>query len=251
MVIRHGRYYARLAVPKNLRPIIGKRELTAALGPDRRQALRDQAAVIGTMQAELESARMKLAATSGPRANVASGRPMYPRAVARAHYSEQLHEDEAWRSGPPIPGFNPIQHAELIRPDYRKALTRVAAGHAGDDETGAVIQWAIDGFAMRGNVKVERGTPEWRSLARTLAGVHLEVLKRQDERDQGDYTGKPTHPALTDNPDAFPNDPLAVRRISPQSDAPLSELAEVYIAERKATPSVSHEMRVRARAAPA
>jgi integrase len=242
MVIRNGRYYARLAVPKNLRPIIGKRELTAALGSDRRQALRDQAAVLARMQAELDAARMKLTATSGPRANVANGRPMYPRQIAQAHYAAELQADDAVRIGPAIPGFDPALHAEQFRPAYRKALVRVAAGHAGDDETAAVIQWAIDGFAMRGNVNVDRGTAEWRSLARTLAGVQLEVLRRQVERDQGDYTGKPTHLTLTSNPDAFPSDPLAVRRISPQSDAPLSDLAEIYIAERKATPSTSREL---------
>lgn len=40
---RQGRYYARLVVPAELRPIIGKRELLEPLGADRSLALRKHA----------------------------------------------------------------------------------------------------------------------------------------------------------------------------------------------------------------
>jgi hypothetical protein len=178
MVIRNGRHYARLQVPKDLRAIIGKRELTAALGADRHQAIRDHAAIMATMQAELDAARTHLAATIRPRASVAKRR--------QSRSTSELRADDAARMAPAIPGFNPAVHAEEFRPAYRAALTRVAAGHATDDETAATIGWAVAGFTGPGNLKAIHGTADWRALARSLSSIQLEVLRRQDERDQGD-----------------------------------------------------------------
>jgi hypothetical protein len=151
MVIRHGRYYARLMVPKSLRAIVGKRELTAALGPDRRQALRDQALVMAQMQAELDAARMQLAATTGPRNVAPRGRAMYARQIAAVHYANELTKDDAARRAD-------LPDADLFRDGYRKALAKVAGGHASDQEASAIIGWAIDGFASRGNVNAVPGS---------------------------------------------------------------------------------------------
>ena len=77
-------------------------------------------------------------------------------------------------------------------------------------------------------------------MARMLAGVHLEVLKRSAERDEGDFAGTPTHPALVARP-VPQGDPLLARCISPDSDKPLKEILPQFIAERKAKPHTNYE----------
>jgi hypothetical protein len=48
---RDGRYFARLVIPKELRPFMdGKTELRTALGPDRREALRKLPGAVAELQ---------------------------------------------------------------------------------------------------------------------------------------------------------------------------------------------------------
>ena len=243
---RDGRYWARMGVPKALRATIGKRELLTALGPDRREALRQLPGAIATMQAALDTARAQANPLRRP---VAKRRPLYPWQLAQAQYAMELELDTAQRDAgiAPNDGYDPQAHAALFRDGYRKALAKVAAGHAADPEISSAIGWAIDAFAARGNTAVAPGTPEWRQLARQLAGIQIEVLQRQSERDQGNFAGEPSHPALIAKAEPKPDDPLGARRISPQSDLSLGEIAEQYIKERAAALTITHEVNVTVR----
>ena len=60
---RDGRYFARVTVPKDLRKIVGKRELRTSLGPDRREALRKLPLAVARLLDTIAGARrvMKLA----------------------------------------------------------------------------------------------------------------------------------------------------------------------------------------------
>jgi hypothetical protein len=163
--------------------------------------------------------------------------------AARAHYEAELALDEAIRDAPAdrssTGDFN-----ELFLPPYLAALTRVASGRAPDDEIRAAIGWAIDGFAVRGKVNFVEGSTEWRRFARILAGVHMETLKRVQERDQGDFAGTPSHPALVPKAATPSNDPLASRILGPDSQKTLVEVARRYLAERNAKPSTNYEYEV-------
>ena len=227
-------------MPVALRPIVGKRELFAPLGADRAQALRKHALAVAKMQATLDAAR---ASTTKPR----QARRLTADDAARAHYETELALDDRMRDGP-IDGTDSGDFNELTLPAYLASLTRVAAGRAPDDEIRAAIGWAIDGFTARGKVTLTEGSPEWRRFARTLAGVHMETLKRVQERDRGDFAGTPTHPALA--PKAAPaskDDPLASRILGPDSTKTLAEIAHRFLAERSAKPSTNFEYEVAVR----
>jgi hypothetical protein len=57
LLSRNGRFYARVAVPKALRSIVGKRELQEAIGAGRSEALRALPAAVARMQATIARAR--------------------------------------------------------------------------------------------------------------------------------------------------------------------------------------------------
>jgi hypothetical protein len=56
LIQRDGRYHARIVVPAPLRKWVGKVELSAALGPDRKKAIRELPKVIAGFQEEIAAA---------------------------------------------------------------------------------------------------------------------------------------------------------------------------------------------------
>lgn len=81
---RGGRYYARVVVPQRLRPIIGKTELTAPLGADRRIALRDLSAVVADFRDRINAAEARVGGAN-LRRPFATPAPDATE-LARAHY---------------------------------------------------------------------------------------------------------------------------------------------------------------------
>lgn len=184
MVERSGRYYARVVVPERVRPIIGKRELTAALGGDKREALRKLPATVAAFNDQIDAAERRLSPSRKPRAYSAHE-------LAQIHYSEELIDDDRERdAGLPA-------REDFWRLGYMDALRKVASGRADTDYAAAQIGWAIDKFAQQNRAVPARGSEEWRNLARTLAAVQLETLERIGEREAGDFAGSPRHPLLT------------------------------------------------------
>lgn len=240
---RGGRYYARLAVPVKLRPIVGKLELTEALDADKRIAERMLPGVLARMHAQLDAARLQIDPSAKKRRTIpVRGRPMSNRQVALAHYESELETDERVRNA----GI--YTKASHGWDSYIEKLRLVAAGIETDPAAiGAYIGWAINSFQERGNVPVTpAGSAEWRELARTLASVHVEALERVKERDRGDFSGKPKLPILT-APEPTSPDPLAARVLSPDSMLPLSEIVPKFLAERKISSASQHEHVVSAR----
>lgn len=85
----HGRYSARLVVPKNLRAIIGKAELETQLGPDRRQALARLPDAVAVLQARIAVAERE-ANIGNP---VAARYPMTAEEIAIANYRSLIAFD--------------------------------------------------------------------------------------------------------------------------------------------------------------
>ncbi|WP_375763092.1 tyrosine-type recombinase/integrase [Bradyrhizobium sp. Pha-3] len=242
---RNGRYWARLAVPAALRPIIGKRELLEALGPDLTVAKRKLPGAIGRMQDQLNAAREERAAVSQPLARPPrEGRILSPGNLAKAHFSSELALDDAERSvDPAVIGIRLDEHARLFQPAYEVTLRNVASGRFSNEEAAAAVGWAIDGFRERGNTDVVDGSPAWRELARTLAGVQLETLKARAARDNGDFTYVPGHPALAKSAPTA-SDPLAARILGPDSERTLGDLAEQFATEKATGDRTRHDNRV-------
>ncbi|HTC04128.1 MAG TPA: site-specific integrase [Xanthobacteraceae bacterium] len=245
LVEKAGWYHSRLVVPAPLQPFVGKKELWTALGTNTRsEANRRLPAALAKqrtcLEAALAEARARTVQTETPR----SGRPLTPEQLALTHYSRELAKDDRGRN---FGGYDAAWREESA-PIYAKHLRRVASGTAPDDECDGIIGWAIDAFAANGNVKAERGSPEWRALGRQLAAIQLEIEKRKDERDRGEGDTAPTHPLLTAKLEPTgANDPLDARIIGPDSTKSLSEIVPDFVKERGASSQTDYESKLTAR----
>lgn len=192
---REGRWYARKVIPAELRPYFdGKRELRKPLGPDRRGANARLAAAMAEFEAEIAVARRKHEADRIERVTGAPARyPLTSEQTALAHYASELDLDMKERV---FPDRDLVPDMSWSKPAFRKALIRAAAGTVGNEEMAALVGWAIDAYADRGNHAHERGSQEWRALGMALAAAQLEAIGRQGERDEGNFAGEPVHPML-------------------------------------------------------
>lgn len=212
---KDGRFYARLAVPGNLRKIIGKSELIEALGADRRAALRLLPAAVARLQHKISEAERK-AVSAGDMPDESGRFVLTPAQLARRHYEERLRFDNELR--------NDSRYATISIDDLLVANLRLAvAGRASDDLLEELIGPEIARFRAIGYVQCERPSDEWRLIARTLCIAELEALERAAERDDGDFSGQTSIPMLV--PIVEEDRPVPV---------PLKPLLRDYIASRQA-----------------
>lgn len=239
---REGRYYARVVIPKPLRSLFaGRWEMSNPLGPDRREAVRRLPGAVAEIQTQLEAARAQLKTVYRIKVQPRPGKPLTDRQMAAQHYGTELALDDADRAA--YATDLPPADMSAFRPGYEAALRKVVSGKATNDEMAAAVGWIIDAMRENGHTDVERGTEKWRALARTMAGVQLEVFQRQSERDHGRDDALPQHPALAPikPPEA---DPLVARMLDGESNQTLSEIFKRYSGERKATPATTQECEV-------
>ncbi len=124
-----GRYFARIAVPEELRPFVGKRELREPLGADRSTAQRNAHAILARFHAELDRARTQLEA----------GKPTL-RTAAIKHYSDELLADDRSRGAV---GSNAVEKINKLTAPIRASRLRLLAnGLIDDDEAEALIGYA-------------------------------------------------------------------------------------------------------------
>lgn len=239
---RDGRYYARIVVPKPLRSLFdGRWEMSAPLGADRREALRRLPSAVAEIQSQLEAARAQLRTAYRPKVQARPGKSLTDRQMAAQHYGTELALDDSERAAYATEA--PPTDMSAFGPAHEAALRKVVSGKATNDEMAAAVGWIIDAMRESGHTYVERGTEKWRALARTMAGVQLEVFQRQSDRDHGRDDAPPQHPALA--PIKPPEtDPLAARMLDGESNQSLSEIFKRYSAERKATPATTQECEV-------
>lgn len=222
LIKRGDGYWARRIVPKNLRPIIGKTELRTPLGSIRQVAERHYHAALAAIQDHLDAARVKLDASAMiPLAVQPRARPLTVAQIAHTHYAEELALDESVRNLTDRNGLMDTAWSRRARIDL---MRRVASGHATNNETEAAIGWAVAKFQARGSSTVEAGTAEWRSLARILAQIQLEVEGAAVTRDTGREPSPPTLPILAEPPSA------SVVTLRPRgSVVPLLDLLDGYL----------------------
>ncbi|WP_196815293.1 hypothetical protein [Mesorhizobium sp. L2C084A000] len=195
----------------------GKTELRTALGPDYRTALKTLPGAIAALQHKIALGERR-AAEAGNRP-VAIGRyPLPFDQIALRNYNDRLAQDERLRNAGPQWASSSIDDGEVAH------LRRGIAGQLNDRDLAELVEHRIDRFRAIGNTTAEFGTDEWRELARYICISEYEALSRVAERDEGDFTGKPTHPLIAK---AQPLD----EELPP---VPLEGLLVDYIKSRKA-----------------
>lgn len=213
---KRGRFSARIVVPKELQALVGKKELTKALGADRRSAEKHLPGAVAMMMHELALAERKL---NAGRAVPAEARfPMAPAAIAASHYLQRLAFDDQIRNDPSYARYATIG----IDDQYVQRLRDGMSGKLTEEQLVELMGARIERFRHLGNVTAEQGSGEWRQIARALCVAEYEALSRVVERDEGEFDGKPSHPLIVN--------------ALPAQDAPepvsLSKLWTDYLASR-------------------
>lgn len=181
-----GRFYARLAVPTALKPILGKSELLEPLGADRKTAIRALPAAVTRLQTQIASA-VREAQAKG--VAVSADYPMTAEEIAAWHYRQRLAFDDGLR--------NDVRYSfGYVDDQLVQRLRDAMAGKLTDIELASLIGPKIERFRAAGNLTAEPGSDEWRQIARALCVAEFEALSRVAERDEGDFTGKPEHPLI-------------------------------------------------------
>lgn len=188
---RGGRYYARLVIPQELRPFLdNKSELRLPLGPDRRVALQKLPAAVLSLQLQIGTARERAALPNNNRSRAV--RPLSRDEIAVMEYQSQIEFDAEIRQ-------HDHRYAEWgVDPDEARQFRDGFAGKLSNDSLDHLVGWRIERHRIAGNTDFIKGTPEWRMLAQALCLASYEAMCRQDERDNGDFSGKPQHPLLAD-----------------------------------------------------
>lgn len=206
---RDGRYFARLVIPQELRPFMdGKTELRTALGPDYRTALKNLPGAVALLQHDIALGERR--AVAAGKKSVTIGRyPLANDQIAFRNYHDRLAQDEALRNAGPQWGSLSIDDGFVA--DLRRGI----AGQLSDDELAGLVGHRIEHFRLIGNTTAEHGSEEWRSLARAVCISEYEAVARTAERDEGDFTGKPSHPLMVDA--KIEESPSPVRRVTFES----------------------------------
>ena len=188
--------------------VVGKTELRAPLGADKLEARRKLSGALAEFEKQIDQARQIAGGGkpfSAPLSNVEIAKLVFAEALMRDDLERDFrlppteeavtHEDRIHNAFAPS-NLTRSERKAFFDPARKKALKRTASGDAKDDEAAALVGHLIDAMIIRGATQICTGTPEWRSMARMLAGVELDALDRSRERDRGDYTGKPSLPIL-------------------------------------------------------
>ena len=214
---RGAAYSARMRVPLDLVEIMGKRELVQALGTtDLTEAKSRLYPVIANWQREFDDLRARRALVPADREH-----------AVWDHYTGTLARDDEQRAALPgddqiqavkaetvaqfeardISGLDQLevldagldlmvaQRAGEVSAVHRKVKLAELRKHLAKGET-ALVASEVDEYLNQNRLLVQRGTPDWISLARHMMRAEIEALQRTLERDRGDYTGQPADPLV-------------------------------------------------------
>lgn len=218
---RDGRYFARLVIPKELRPFMNRKtELRTPLGPDYRTALKKLPGAVALLQHDIALAERK-AAEAGARGVTIGRYPLAMDQIALRNYQARLAFDDELRN-------HDARYASVGVDDvYAAKLRDGMAGRLADGDLAELVGHRIERFRRLGNTTAIFGTDEWRSIARAMCISEYEALSRVAERDEGDFAGKPAHPMLA-AAEAAPAQP------EDKPPLPFKAMLNDYLASRKA-----------------
>lgn len=161
------------------------------LGGDRRTALRNHAAAVASIQRQIGIARQKHEAETGQRPKSAPY-PLTVQQIAVREYHSQIDFDAEIRRHDPNYAQFGVDWDEAA--SYRDGY----AGKLSDDQLERLVGARLERVRLAGNTDAVKGSEKWRALAQALCVATFEATIREDERNEGDFTGKPTHPLIAD-----------------------------------------------------
>lgn len=203
---RDGRYFARLVIPKELRPFMdGKTELRTPLGPDYRTALKMLPGAVAALQHNIALGERR-AVAAGMKSVTVGRYPLAADQIALRNYNARLAQDEALRNAGPQWASVPVDDGLAAQ------LRRGIAGQLSDAELAELVEHRVERFRQIGNTTAELGSDEWRTLARAVCISEYEALERIAERDEGDFSGRPSNPMLANvRPEPDPLPPVSLK----------------------------------------
>lgn len=241
---REATYYARIDVPKDLVSITGTTTWKQSLRTkDEAEAKRLLPSVVLKWHREFEDLRARRALIPADREN-----------AVWEHYSDTLSRDDQTRSHMPseteidaiteqavkrveaegidigdplamldaVVGVQAAKEAAALDADARKVKLAEMRKHLAKGET-ALVAHEVDDYLTRNRLLVQRGSPDWISLARHMMRAEIEALERTLERDRGDYTGQPRDPLV--KPSTGP------RRETAKPGESIMEIFEIFAGE--------------------
>lgn len=191
-VARRGTvYYHRVAVPKDLRGRIGRRELCRSLRTRSPAHARRLSLIAAQTAHDLFSAVRENDMTKDEIA-----------ALIRRFYQRELEVDAMERrSGDAVTLADMAFRRDMFLLPLEKELTEhLAVGQFALVQDFADEIVAPDSVALPPETSspptINRTSPEYRELCQGLMRARLEAVKRMIERSKGDYTGQPSDPLL-------------------------------------------------------
>lgn len=213
---KSGTYYARIFVPKDLRAAMGKDEISPSLHTkDLAEAKRRLAPVLDQWGATFEDMRRRQTLTTDD-----------VQTAVWDHYNAALAADDKRRAALPTPtdilaavdaatiarqphadgssvfdAINSMTEVEILVGraawDARRKLARLSRLRS-DLATGdtRLIEAEADAFLRKHGFKIEKGAPGYRDLCIKLMRAEIDFLRRYAEREDGDFTGRPTDPII-------------------------------------------------------
>lgn len=189
---RNGRYSARIVVAPDLRPYLpaphtGKAELEEQLGGDKRTAIRLHAAAVARLQQIITIGRARYSeAMAGPKVTASLSIP----AMAQMDYQSQVDFDASIRQAD-------NRYAEMgVDIDRAHRLRDGYSGKLSDVELALLVGDRLERYRRAGQFEAAPGSSEWRTAAQALCAAAYEAIAREAERDEGDFTGHPSHPLI-------------------------------------------------------
>jgi integrase len=246
-------YYVRLAVPKKLQSIVGKKEIWKSTGVRDPKAARIAALpILAKYRTQFEELSQRQEPTPGDL-----------QAAIWRHYETLLTDDQSERAAMPTAAMVQQAKDRLARniaagavewsddpmvqlsaaidvmvmkeqPSFarerREVRLSLLRNHVAVGETSS-IEWAADAVIRRDRLLMEKGSPRYRDLCQKLQRAEIEFLERAKERDQGNWAGLPSDPIVA------PADPTAGKKKAAPGEG-LWELYGRFEAERKASVSL-------------
>ncbi|SEN86750.1 Site-specific recombinase XerD [Gemmobacter aquatilis] len=254
---RGAAYSARIRVPLDLVEVIGRKELVKALGTsDLAEAKRRLHPVIANWHREFDDMRARRVLVPADREHAvwdqytaSLARDDQARAALPGEAEVQAAKAEAIAriERDDISGLDPLavldagldlmvaQRLADVSSEHRKVKLADLRQHLAKGET-ALIAHEVDAYLKANRLLVNRGTPEWISLARHMMRAEAEALERSLERDRGDYSGQPRDPLVK---------PAVGPRRSAQEVAPPGEsVAEAVAAFKSENPRSVSKSRI-------
>lgn len=240
---RGGSYSARIRVPLDLVDLLGRKELVKALGTNEvGEAKRRLHPLIAAWHREFDDLRVRRSLTAADHGDAvwdhyvatldreeAAGKLPSEADIdaAKAEVMDRADRGEIVSANPlaildATLDLQVIQHAKTFLDDTRQAKLTDLKKHLPLGQT-ALIAHEVDKYLDANRLLVDRSSPEWTDLAKSMIRAEIEALKRGQERRQGDYTGQPADPLV--------RPPSGPRRETAKPGESIMEVFEIFASE--------------------